>query len=180
MAWVTLALRKKELKATHSYYVKRDLEIARAERQDARRYQYEQTVINNDQQEELSDLRSAYMSDRTGKREQINQLREQLSIFNSKNDDTSAAQAQDINNQISDLQQQISDAKETYEYDTNITKEFWEDELAMIENEANDVETAYEMEKVDIETQMESISNEIEAIDSQLSTEIKNNTIKLS
>lgn len=60
MGWVTLTLRKRELKQSHAYYQIRDLQISREERQLARRKQHETSVIQNDQQKSLQPLKTSY------------------------------------------------------------------------------------------------------------------------
>jgi hypothetical protein len=53
MGWVTLTLRKTELKRSHSDYQMRLLQISREKRQMARQKHYEQTLIRNDQNADL-------------------------------------------------------------------------------------------------------------------------------
>lgn len=60
MAWVTLTLRKRELKQSHAYYQMRDLQISREKRQLARQKQYETAVIQNQQQHALSPITISY------------------------------------------------------------------------------------------------------------------------
>ena len=79
MGWVVLTLRKKELKRTHADYQMRDLQIAREQRQMSRQYQYEQSVIQGQQNEEVRDLRTSYNDQRSSLRDQLSVLREDQS-----------------------------------------------------------------------------------------------------
>ena len=176
MGWVTLTLRKTELKRTHADYQMRDLQISREKRARAREYAYEQTLANNDQNTTLRDARTIYNQDRDSLYQQMNQLRQDAqaagqnaNTYTNTNGDTLAS-----------LQQQLDDLKENYQAETNDTKTFWEDELAMIEEEANDTEVMLDQEQVEVESQMEAISQEMQAVSEAISSEIQNSTIKLS
>ena len=60
MGWVTLTLRKRELKQSHAYYQMRDLQISREKRQLARQKQYETAVIQNNQEKALLPYKTSY------------------------------------------------------------------------------------------------------------------------
>ena len=78
------------------------------------------------------------------------------------------------------LQNQLTQAQEEYQYQVNDRKTYYEDELAMIEQEANDTETDLDQQQVQIEAQLEAISAEIEAVGEAISSQIQASTIKLS
>lgn len=174
MGWVTLTLRKKELQRTHSDLQMEDLQISRQSRQMARQYNYEQTVVQNDQQDALSDRRQAYKSDTTSIYDQISEKRKELN-----NGNLTDQEKTDINNQIEELNKDVRQAQEDYNYETNEIKTMYEKDLEMIEEEANDIETMYENEKVQIEAQMEAVASELEAVKEAVSQEIQNSTISL-
>lgn len=190
MSWVLISLRKKELKRTHADYVAEDLQISRQERQLARRKSYNQTVMRNDQSQELSDLKSGY----NDQRDQVNSIMTQIKdAVNQQNKNAGTTDENgntvvrinyddyEVNGQnLSECQTMLDEIKEEYLEEQNDIKTYWEDELQMLEEEANDEETILEQDKVDAETQMEHISQELSALDQSLSTEIQNSTIKLS
>ena len=60
MGWVTLTLRKRELKQQHAYYQMRDLQISREKRQLARRKQYETASIQTQQKQALQPIKTSY------------------------------------------------------------------------------------------------------------------------
>ena len=60
MGWVTLTLRKRELKQQHAYYQMRDLQISREKRQLARRKQYETASIQTQQEQALQPIKTSY------------------------------------------------------------------------------------------------------------------------
>lgn len=161
MGWVTLTLRKTELKRSHSDYQKELLDISRRKRQMARENHYEQLLVRNDQTEELRNMRTAY----TTARDAINQQLE--------NENLTAEDRTAIQNQLTALQ-------EDYQGDVNDTKAMYESDLSMLEEEANDEETALDQEQVEIEAQLEAISAEIEAVGEAVSSQIQASTIKLS
>lgn len=191
MSWVLISLRKKELKRTHADYVAEDLQISRQLRQQARRKSYDQTVMRNDQADQLREAKSSY----NDQREQVNSIMDQIKEAVSQQNENMGTTADNgttitrVNyddytdgsgNKLSDYQKMLDDIKEEYLEEQNDIKSFWEDELQMLEEEANDEETMLEQDKVDAETQMEHISQELSALDQSLSTEIQNSTIKLS
>lgn len=170
MGWVVLTLRKKELKATHAGLQMRDLQIAREQRQKSREYNYEQSVIQKEQSDELRDLKDPYNSQRKGLKDQISAMR----------NDEKENDGLDHSGEISDLQEELQQAQLDYTESVNESKSFFESELAMIEEEANDVETQFEQEKTGVEAQMESVSQEIQSVSDAISNAIQQSTIKLS
>ncbi len=170
MGWVTLTLRKTELKRSHSDYQKELLNISRTKRQMARQYHYEQTVVKNDMNFNLNNLYSEYVA----ARDAAQQAMQNATITNADGTVTTDQAAYD------QAYQEMQNAKEAYEYEKNAAKMVWEDELAMIEEEANDTETMLDQEQVQIEAQLEAISAEIEAVGEAISSQIQASTIKLS
>ena len=177
MGWVTLTLRKRELKQQHAIYQLRDLQISREKRQLARQRQYETAVIQNEQKQETTGFRKEYYSQRNTLREQIATLRQEQKD-NGKND--AGNYNVDNSSEISSLQQQMSDAQLEYQEKVNDAKDIYDQELAMVEEDASDRETELDMEQSDIEAQMEAISQEIQSVSDAVSTEIQNSTIKLA
>ena len=94
-------------------------------------------------------------------------------------DDISALQTQ-IESEISNIQMEKEDAQLEYTGDVNREKSFYEDELAMLEEDVNDQETMLELEQSDVESQMEAISQEMQAVGEAVSTQIQNSTIRLA
>ena len=58
--WVTLSLRKKELKQEHAQYQLADLQLSRQKRQLDRRKRYEQALIQNNQKAALNPIKLAF------------------------------------------------------------------------------------------------------------------------
>lgn len=192
MGWVTLTLRKAELKRTHADYQMELLNISRTKRQMARQYHYRQTCVQNDMQEELSNLYANYVTRRDAA---TSAMKAASTTTTANGDDTVLAGGQtqselesgssstssgiDIE-AYNQAQIELNKAKEDYEQLKNIAKQNWEDQLAMIEEEANDTETMLDQEQVEIEAQLEAISAEIEAVGEAVSSQIQSSTIKLS
>ena len=175
MGWVTLTLRKTELKRTHADYQMQLLGISREKRQMARSYHYQQTLVQNDMNDELRSIRSTFDEAKTNAREGMNNAR------GNGETDVNGEPVEDFDQEAYDqAQQDYQDAKERYERETNDAKQMWEDELAMIEEEANDTETMLDQEQVQIEAQLEAISAEIESVGEAVSSQIQASTIKLS
>ena len=161
MGWVTLTLRKTELKRSHSDYQKQLLDISRKKRQMARQSHYDQMVVRNDQSMDIRNRRLEYTT-------QMDTYKEALK------DDSLDDQAR------TEIQNEMSEAQEDYQFDTNEIKMMYENDLAMLEDMANDEETALDQEQVEIEAQLEAISAEIEAVGEAVSSQIQASTIKLS
>ena len=161
MGWVTLTLRKTELKRTHADYQTQLLGISRTKRQMARRNHYEQLVVRNKQTKELREIKLNYDEEREYLHESLN------------SNTLSEAEKNDIRNKLTELQQQ-------YSYDSNEIKTIYEEDLAMIEESANDEETMLDQEQVEIEAQLEAIKAEMDAVGEAISSQIQASTIKLS
>ncbi|MBR1616901.1 hypothetical protein IJ670_02000 [bacterium] len=172
MGWVLLSLRKAELQRLHSQYQAEDLRISREERQMSRQYQYEPTLVRNEQQAELRQQRDAYNEQKSLYYDMMKDARAQDSGLTT-GVDGSTMSSSDIYNLINDLQSE-------FQAEQNDTRSIYETDLQMLEEEANDRETDYENQKVTIETQMEAVAQELQAINQAISPEIQNSTIKLS
>ena len=168
MGWVTLTLRKKELKVEHSYYQLRALQISREKRALARQKQLSSTEINNQQSQELASIKESIYNAAYDDYYNTTEANKQAAEANGETVDNSEAQTE-LNRAIMEYQTQADAIKSMYE-----------SELAMVEEEANDQETQLDVEQVDAETQMEAISEEMSAVSDAISTEIQNSTIKLS
>lgn len=161
MGWVTLTLRKTELKRSHADYQKQLLDISRTKRQMARQYHYEQTVARNEQNTQLRTMRVAYRENR-----------DTISAGLQNEDITDAERAE--------IQTNLANIQQDYQEEVNEVKTMWEEELAMIEEEANETETDLDQQQVEIEAQLEAISAEIESVGEAISSQIQASTIKLS
>ena len=75
--WVTLSLRKKELKQEHTYYQLQDLQISRQKRQLDRRKRYEQSLIQLNQKRALAPIKKAY----TDQVAELNKSKEALTQY---------------------------------------------------------------------------------------------------
>ena len=62
MGWVTLTLRKTELKRSHSDYQMELLQISRTKRQMARQYHYQQTAARSEGNSDIREAQTEYMS----------------------------------------------------------------------------------------------------------------------
>jgi len=202
MGWVVLTLRKTELKRTHADYQMELLQISRTKRQMARQYHYEQMVARNNQSEELRALKDQYTAQRdaissgngatagaSGSGSYAGTLFGDSTSSGTSGSGTTIGGMADITSgssassgyQLTSADENaLAAAREDYQYAVNEVKTRWEDELAMIEQEANDVETDLDQQQVEIEAQLEAISQEIEAVGQAISSQIQASTIKLS
>lgn len=175
MGWVTLALRKTELKRTHATYQLEDLQISREKRRMAREYHAEQVGVENDKNSQTRDVRDSYNLNKQSIYDDMSALREAA-----KEAGESSTTYEYNGFTLSDYQSQLDDLKENYSYESAEIESYWEDELAMIEEESNDTETELDQEQVEIETLMENVSQEMQSVSEAISSEIQNSTIKLS
>ena len=192
MGWVTLTLRKRELKQEHAYYQLRDLQISRAKRQLARSKSAGMASIQANQTKDVNAIKEQY--DYSGIMEKISTLRKSLGSSNDFGEKVSSGSAKvggstytdygeyktAIDNAIADKQQEyqktISDRTEAI----NDTKTMYDQQKADLEQEVSDQETELDMEQVEVEAQMEAISAEIQAVSDAISSEIQASTIKLA
>lgn len=170
MSWVLLALRKTELQHTHSELVYQEMQLSRESRQMARHYQYEQLLVKNDQSSALRACKSTYDATADAIREEIKTVRGGGTVDDGNGNSLT----------LDDLYDLLDAAKEDYQLAVNTEKDYWESELATLEEEANDIETQYQDDKTVIETQMEAVSQELQAVGQAISQEIQQEVIKLS
>ncbi|MBR5304044.1 MAG: hypothetical protein IKU37_04375 [Candidatus Gastranaerophilales bacterium] len=161
MGWVTLTLRKTELKRTHSDYQKQLLDISRTKRRMARESHYQQLLVRNDQQEALRGIRNDYLALRDSYNEQLN--------------DPNLSDSEKAN-----IRTQLEQALEERTFNENEIKAMYEADLTMLEDNANDEETMLDQEQVQIEAQLEAIKAELDAVGEAISSQIQDSTIKLS
>ncbi len=85
-----------------------------------------------------------------------------------------------INSELSNIQMEKENAQLEYTEETDNYKTFYEDELAMLEEDVNDEETMLDLEQSDVESQMEAISQELQSVGEAVSSQIQSSTIKLA
>ena len=206
MGWITLSCRSKEDLSCKANYQFRLLQVSREQRQKAREYQFMQTQTQNNQQENVRNIRSNYDATIEANRDSLATARKLLSIIEKQEANANGtgsytltqdeldflanaqqtipalanANSTQIETEIANLEAALEQAQEDREYEINEAKTLWEDELEMIEAEANDVEVMYQQEQTEIETQLEHVTNELQAVKDSTSSEIQNGTIRLS
>ena len=131
MGWVTLTLRKTELKGTHANYQKQLLDISREKRKMAREYHYEQTVVRNDMNEELRNINSVYDAIKDQALADMDAATTTITNANGTTTTQTNQAAYEAAKRAYD--QAVEDA----ERERNEAKTRWEEELAQIEEEAN-------------------------------------------
>ena len=119
MGWVTLTLRKRELKQSHAYYQLRDLQISREKRQLARQKQYQTASVQYEQEQRLAPIKDNYRVNRQSIMDQISALREEEKNAGI---DENGQKVTDNSGQISDLQLQLSNLQLEYTEDVNNEK----------------------------------------------------------
>ena len=170
MGWVTLTLRKTELKRTHADYQMELLEISRKKRQMARQNHYEQSVARNNGNAKLDSLFVNYEQDLDAAMGVIE------GTYTTNADGSKTADQQ----QYESAQHDYAQVKNNYEHEKMLAQREMEEELARLEQEAHEIETQLDQEQVQVEAQLEAISAEIEAVGEAISSQIQASTIKLS
>ena len=174
MGWVTLTLRKTELKRTHSDYQNRLLDISRTKRRMARESEYQQMLVINDCSEERDSIFAACNA-------KVDPLKANIAA------ERANPTAQDANgnpvidqSKIDEWTRQINEAIEERTRQINEAEKMRDDELQSLENEASDEELILDQEQIQIETQLEAIKAELDAVGEAISSQIQDSTIKLS
>ncbi len=103
-----------------------------------------------------------------------------LPDISSINQDSISSLETQINSEISNIQLEKENAQLEYTENVNSEKTFYEDELAMLEEDVNDEETMLDLEQSDVESQMEAISQELQSVGEAVSSQIQSSTIKLA
>ena len=160
MGWVTLSLRKAELKQTHSDYQVQLLDISREKRYNHRNSMLEQLQVRNDSLDVVGDAKAAYLQTRDNIRQQLNGVTDPIAR--------------------EDLMEQLRDAQEDYEMKKTDEENMRDAHLQTLEAEQAEMEAALDQLQTKVETQLEVISAEMEAVGEAISNAIKSSTMKLS
>ena len=156
MGWVSLSLRKLSLRANVSNLELRDIQISRTLRQTQRQMSYEQSILKNNRSGELRDIKSTYDEIRNDRPEDM--------------------QSEEYNEWYMEYQQ----AREDYEFEKNEIQTYYDDQLAMLEDEAADKEALLQQEQTTVEAQLEAARAELEAVSEQISADIEDSAIKFN
>lgn len=124
MGWVTLSLRKRELKQEHQYYQLRDLQISREKRRLARQKSYEMAVLQSEEKRRLMPLSTKYRADRQAILDEIQAIRKGL--------DTSNLGSSEYQTKLSDAKKQAD-----IEHDTAVqaAEDAYKQEISGSEND---------------------------------------------
>ncbi len=167
MGWVTLTLRKKDLKNTISEYELRDIELSRETRSVQRQLAYEQSIFNADKTKELRAAKANYTAVKGQKVELP--------------DDTTDKEAMKAYNTAYDeWKTNYAMAKEDYEAKKVEIEDFYDDQMNEIEQEATDRENDIEQERTTIEAQLQAVRSELESVNDQIKSDIDSSKLTLS
>ena len=174
MGWVTLTLRKKELRATHNEYELRLLSISRQRRQLARQKSLKTTEINAARDSQLAGPKEELYSARNTYNTKLDSLFKEARGGDGK-------EAQALNQaEISKAQEEYNNAKMKYEEEKDSIERLAEDQMAELEEETTARETELDMEQTSLEAEIEAISQELQAVTQAISSDIQESTIKLA
>ena len=167
MGWVTLTLRKKDLKNTISEYELRDIELSRETRSVQRQLAYDQSIFNTDKTQELRKAKANYTAVKGDKVELP--------------EDTSNEEAMKAyNTAYEDWKTKYEMAKEDYEAKKVEIEDFYDDQMNEIEQEATDRENDIEQERTTIEAQLQAVRSELESVNDQIKSDIDSSKLTLS
>ncbi len=155
MAWMSLSLRKQNLKGSINEHTYNDIQLSRKLRQVHRHLSHEKSVFNAEMKKELADIKSTYMEVR--KRRPSDPKSEEYSQWS----------------------QEYADAKEDYSAAKQDIQEYYEDLNTDQEEEAQDEEDTIQDSITREETQRDAESAELQSITDQIKTDIENNALKL-
>jgi hypothetical protein len=155
MGWVSLSLRKLSLRANVSNLELRDIQISRTLRQTQRQLSYEQSIMKNDRAGQLRDIKEVY-------------------------DAIKADRPEIDSDEYNEWYMEYQDAREKYEFEKNEIQTYFDDQLAMLEDEAADKEALLQQEQTTVEAQLEAARAELEAVSEQISADIESSAIKFN
>ena len=153
MAWMTLALRKQNLKAEINSLTLEDIQLSRKVRSVHRTLSYEQSVFSSEKKSELRDAKSAYLEIRKQRPDVDSEQYEQWKV-------------------------EYAEAQEDYQAQKQDIEDYYEDLNTQIEEEAQDEEDALQEQITRVETQRDAEQAELQAITDQIKTEIESSAIK--
>ncbi len=154
MSWVSLTMRKLNLRSSIEAKESRDLQISRAVRLNKRQLSADQSIQNRFKDEELNDAKMQYMDVR---------------------DDKPESDSPDYN----EWYQTYAEAKEDYEAQKLDINNYYDDILNELEEEATDIETRYQEEQTAIESELEALRSEFDTVKEQISSDIESSAIEL-
>ena len=155
MGWVSLSLRKLSLRANVSNLELRDIQISRTLRQTQRQLSYEQSIMKNNRSGELRDIKEVY-------------------------DEIKGDRPEMDSEEYNEWYMEYQDAREQYEFEKNEIQTYYDDQLAMLEDEAADKEALLQEEQTTVEAQLEAARAELEAVSEQISADIEDSAIKFN
>ena len=155
MGWVSLSLRKLSLRANISNLELRDIQISRTLRQTQRQLSYEQSIMKNNRSGELRDIKEVY-------------------------DEIKGDRPEMDSEEYNEWYMEYQDAREQYEFEKNEIQTYYDDQLAMLEDEAADKEALLQEEQTTVEAQLEAARAELEAVSEQISADIESSAIKFN
>ena len=167
MGWVTLTLRKKDLKNTISEYELRDIELSRETRSVQRQLAYDQSIFNADKTKELRAAKANYTAVKGDK-------------VKLPDDTTDKEAMKAYNTAYEDWKTKYDMAKEDYEAKKVEIEDYYDSEMNEIEEEATDRENNIEQERTTIEAQLQAVRSELESVNDQIKSDIDSSKLTLS
>ena len=155
MRWVKLNGDKLRLVGERETTQKSITDIARTTKSNHRQNTYEQSVIKSNKASELRELKN---------------------IFDEVKEDRPEDKKSD---EYNEWYQDYQMAKEDYEAAKLDANEYWDDQLAALEDESSEQEADLQHEQTTEETRLEAITSEIEAVSEAISKAIEDATLEI-
>ena len=210
MSWITLSLRKQDLKLQANDYELQDLSLGREERTIQRNMAYQKAVIEAQEAADLQKIKEDYKkvkSQRPTKATIGNYIyyfktQEQYEKYISERSNESAApkssytygkkkltdDGKEKNSAETKYQEAYDNwknnvyetAKETYQEQSTYIKDMADDDKEDIEQEATEKQSQIQEERTIVETQLQDINQELSAVSEQINADSQTSAIKFS
>ena len=163
MGWVTLTLRKKNVKTDINETEQRDIELSRLLRSEQRNLAYEQSIFQTDKNGEIKDQKNIFDKARLSKPSKAN--------FGADNE--AYVQAYEEWKVIYDQ------AKEDYEGMVADINDYYDTYMNILEEASTELQEDIENEQTTVEAQLSHLRQELESVDGQIKGDMEASKLSL-
>ncbi len=199
MSWITLSLRKQDLKLQANDLELQDISLGREERTIQRNMAYQKAVVEAEESAELHKIKEDYKNAKSQRPTKAT-IDGKIYYFKTKSDYEKYlsggklseysfgnkevdADDNDASKKFQEYYDEWKDntyesAKETYQEQSSYIKDMTDDDKEDIEQEATEKQSQIQEERTIVETQLQDINQELSAVSEQINADIQTGAIK--
>lgn len=201
MSWITLSLRKQDLKLQANDLELQDISLGREERSIQRNMAYQKAVVEAEESAELHKIKEDYKNAKNQRPTKAT-IDGRVYYFKTKSNYEkylsggkltkysfgSKKVGEEDNDDSKKFQEYYDEwkdnlyesAKETYQEQSTYIKDMADDDKEDIEQEATEKQSQIQEERTIVETQLQDINQELSAVSEQINADIQTSAIKFS